>query len=337
MVRHRLTASAALALALVIMGAACGKDDGSGVRDCGAASASGSGSGSASGAASGSGSGTGSGSGACDSGSGAGSGSGSGIADDVEGSSTDDPLIKAALADYTTYVQAQVDDTIAKTRTFTDAVRSGDVAAAKAAYAPSRQGWEAIEPIAGLIPDIDGAVDSRVDDFEGATDPKFTGWHRLEYLLWEKNTTDGGKPFADGLDADLKTLKTKLADLEIPPGALAVGAAELIEEVSEGKITGEEDRYSGTDLWDFAANVSGSEKAFELMKPAIERKDADLAAGIQSGFEDLERQLDAYKAGDGYKPYSALTDADRTEMKTTLADLSEKLATVAGTLGLKSS
>ena len=333
MVRHRLTASAALALALVIMGAACGKDDGSGVRDCGTASASGSGSGSASGAASGSGSGTGSGSGACDSG----AGSGSGIGDEVAGSSTDDPLIKTALADYTTYVQDQVDDTVAKTKTLTDAVRSGDVAAAKAAYAPSRQGWEAIEPIAGLIPDIDGAVDSRVDDFAGATDPDFTGWHRLEYLLWEKNTTDGGKQFADGLDADLKTLKTKLADLEIPPGALAVGAAELIEEVSEGKITGEEDRYSGTDLWDFAANVSGSEKAFELMKPAIVKKDADLAADIQSGFEDLEGQLAAYKSGVGYKPYSALTDADRTEMKTTLADLSERLATVAGTLGLKSS
>jgi iron uptake system component EfeO len=83
--------------------------------------------------------------------------------------------------------------------------------------------------------------------------------------------------------------------------------------------------------------VSGSEKAFELMKPAIVKKDADLAADIQSGFEDLEGQLAAYKSGVGYKPYSALTDADRTEMKTTLADLSERLATVAGTLGLESS
>ena len=48
--------------------------------------------------------------------------------------------------------------------------------------------------------------------------------------------------------------------MDIPPAALIVGAAELIEEVSTGKITGEEDRYSHTDLWDFAANVDGSEK-----------------------------------------------------------------------------
>ena len=42
-----------------------------------------------------------------------------------------------------------------------------------------------------------------------------------------------------------------------PGRRMALGAAELIQEVSEGKITGEEDRYSKTDLWDFAANVAG--------------------------------------------------------------------------------
>jgi iron uptake system component EfeO len=332
-VRHRLIAQAALALALVTLAAACGDDDGSNVRDsaCGtsgqaSASASGSASASASGSASGSGSG------GCDE---SGAGSGSGIADEVAGSETDNPLIVAALADYTTYVQGQVDDTIAATRTFTDAVRAGDVETAKAAYAPSRQGWERIEPVAGLVEEIDGSVDARVDDFAGVDDPDFTGWHRLEYLLFDQNTTEGAAPFADKLDADLQTLKTELADMEIPPAALAVGSAELIEEVSGGKITGEEDRYSGTDLWDFAANVEGSQQGFELLEPAIEESDAGLSADIDSLFAELNGQLAAYKQGDGYMPYSALTEADKTEMQTTLADLSEKLASVAGVLGLE--
>ncbi|HEY2997184.1 MAG TPA: iron uptake system protein EfeO [Acidimicrobiales bacterium] len=319
MVRNRFIVAAAVALTLGTLGAACGSDDGAGVRDGCGASASG---GSASGGASGS---------AC-----ADPGSGSGIADDVEGSSTDNPLVRSALADYTTYVSAQVDDTIAKTTTFTDAVRAGHVEAAKAAYAPSRQGWESIEPIAGLVEEIDGAVDSRVDDFAGADDPAFTGWHRLEYILWEQGTTDGAAPFADRLDADLQTLKTELADLDIPPAALAVGSSELIEEVSTGKISGEEDRYSGTDLWDFAANVAGSEKAFDLLEPAIEQEDPDLAAEIGSLFTELDGQLAAYEDGaGGYQTYTALTDANKTVMQTTLADLSEKLSTVAGVLGLE--
>ena len=319
MVRNRLIVAAAVALTLGTLGAACGSDDGAGVRDgCGASASGGGASGSASGSV-------------C-----ADPGSGSGIGDDVGGSSTDNPLVRSALADYTTYVSAQVDDTIAKTTTFTYAVRAGDVEAAKAAYAPSRQGWESIEPIAGLVEEIDGAVDSRVDDFTGADDPAFTGWHRLEHILWEQGTTDGAAPFADQLDADLQTLKTELADLDIPPAALAVGSSELIEEVSTGKISGEEDRYSGTDLWDFAANVAGSEKAFELLEPAIEPEDPDLAAEIGSLFTELDGQLAAYEDGaGGYQPYAALTDAHKTAMQTTLADLSEKLSTVAGVLGLE--
>ncbi|HEY7072672.1 MAG TPA: iron uptake system protein EfeO [Acidimicrobiales bacterium] len=317
MVRHRYTAAAALSLVLIVGAAACGDDDGSGVRDSGCADASDQASASASGSASA-------------------PGSGSGIGDEVEGSQTDNPLVLSALEDYSGYVSQQVDDTIAATTVFTDAVRAGDVEAAKAAYAPSRQGWERIEPIAGLVEEIDGSVDARVDDFAGVDDPAFTGWHRLEYMLWSQNTTSGAAPFADQLDADLQTLKTQLAGMEIPPAALAVGSAELIEEVSGGKITGEEDRYSGTDLWDFAANVEGSRQGFDLLTPALQAEDPDLVTTIDGLFDELDGQLGAYREGSGYKHYSALTDADKTEMQTTLAELSEKLASVAGVLGLES-
>jgi iron uptake system component EfeO len=175
--------------------------------------------------------------------------------------------VRKAVADYKAWVVAEVDGLVADTAKFTDAVRAGDLAEAKRQYAPSRVRWERIEPIAGLVEEIDGKVDARVDDFEGVTDPEFTGWHRLEYHLWEKGSTKGTKAFADGLDKDIATLDQQLQGLEFPPAAVALGPAELIEEVSEGKITGEEDRYSRTDLWDFDANVDGSRKLFELLNP----------------------------------------------------------------------
>jgi iron uptake system component EfeO len=333
--RHRYTAAAALSLVLVVGAAACGNDDGSDVRDSGCDSASEQASASASGSASAPASGSGSGSGTgsdCDE---QGAGSGSGIGAEVAGSQSDNLLVLTALEDYRGYVEQQVDGTIAATTVFTDAVRAGDLEAARAAYAPSRQGWERIEPIAGLVEEIDGAVDARVDDFAGVDDPEFTGWHRLEHFLWSLNTTDGAAPFADQLDADLQTLETELAGLEIPPAALAVGSAELIEEVSGGKITGEEDRYSGTDLWDFAANVEGSRQGFDLLTPALQAEDAELVATIDGLFDELDAQLGAYRDGDGYMHYRALTDADKTEMQTTLAELSENLASVAGVLGLE--
>jgi iron uptake system component EfeO len=311
--------------------AACGDDDGTGVRDTsggGYASASASGSGSASGSASGSGS-------ASASASASGSASGSGITvDSGAPTESDDPAIQEAVAQYTAYVQGQVEQILTDVEPFTDAVRAGDVEAAKAAFAPSRQAWERIEPIAGLVSDIDGAVDARVDDLESPHDPAWTGWHKLEYLLWETGDISDAGPIADQLDADLATLQDAVATLEIPPVVVASGAAELIEEVSAGKITGEEDRYSHTDLWDFAANVEGSEQAFEFLEPALEAADSELAGGIEESFADIEEQLAAYAEGDGYRSYEELTEDDKTQMQATLADLSEQLAQVAGVLGL---
>ncbi len=332
MLRHRLLATL-VPVALIV--GACGDDDGADVRNIGdecGGSSSASGSGASGSGASGSGGSASSGSGACASA--AAAAAASPVRSRARRPTT--PSSTTRWSRTPAYVDEQVDATIAATTAFTDAVRAGDLEAAKAAYAPSRQGWERIEPIAGLVEEIDGKVDARVDDFENEQDPAFTGWHRIEYILFSQNTTEGAAPFADQLDADLQTLKTELADIEIPPAALAVGSSELIEEVSTGKITGEEDRYSGTDLWDFAANVEGSEEAFTLLTPALEEADPELVAEIEGQFAELETQLAEYSDGaGGYQPYSALTEDDKAAMQTTLAGLSENLATMAGALGLE--
>jgi iron uptake system component EfeO len=239
-------------------------------------------------------------------GSGSGTGSGSGLANqDLSGTTNDQQVLKA-VADYKAWVAGEADGLVADTAKFTDAVRAGDL------------------------------VDARVDDFEGVNDPKFTGWHRIEYILWEKGTTDGAKPFADRLDKDIASLDQQLKTLEFPPAAVALGPAELIEEVSEGKITGEEDRYSHTDLSDFNANVDGSKKLFELLTPALQAKDAALTADITAGFAAVDKSLAPYANPDGtFDSYTALKAADKTRMQAELAGLSEKLARIPGVLGLK--
>ena len=311
--------------ALLMAAAACGGDDGAEVRTIG-----GEGSVSASGSASGSGSATGL------------------SLEELEGG-TDNPLVNAAVDQYKAYVEGQIDAMIAKNKSLADAVRAGDLETARALYAPSRVEWERIEPIAGLIEEIDGAVDSRVDDFAGPDDPEFTGWHRLEYILFELGTTEGGAPFADRLEADLQTLKNEMADLQLPPAAVAVGAAELVEEVSEGKITGEEDRYSKTDLWDFNANLEGSRTVIDLLTPALREADPELLERINAGFAELNQTLSPLRDGDGWAPYCRENDpfpsplctevtvtGDVVDLlKAQLAGLSENISLTAGALGLQ--
>lgn len=246
----------------------------------------------------------------------------------------DAELLDQAAEDYQAYVVEQTDALVDDLAVFTDAVRAGDVEAAKAAYAPSRQRWEAIEPIAGLIEEVDVAVDARVDDYEGPQDPEWTGWHRLELQLWEEGEVTDGAELADELDAQIQSLADEAPELELTPLDQARGSQELIEEVTNGKITGEEDRYSHTDLWDFAANVEGSEVALELLAPALEQADPDLLAAIEDGFAEVEAGLEPYRDGEGYVSYEELTDDDQAQLQAVLAELSEHLAEVPPALGL---
>ena len=259
------------------------------------------------------------------------------------------PELQKAADDYKGYAVGQADELVKVVKVFTDAVRAGDLKAAQDAFAPSRQPWERIEPIAELVEDTDAKTDSRVDDFASVDDPAFTGWHRLEYLLFEKNTTEGGAPFADQLDADIANLQKQLPSVEVKPIDVANGAAELIEEVSQGKLTGEEDRYSKTDLWDFDANLQGSQVAVDKLSGPLKDADAALLGDISAGFTQLFDTMRPLRQGDGWVnfcpensefpsprcPAVTVTPQVVDTLKAQLAGLSEYLSQVAGVLKLQ--
>ncbi|HET9563505.1 MAG TPA: EfeM/EfeO family lipoprotein [Mycobacterium sp.] len=259
------------------------------------------------------------------------------------------PELQKAAEDYKGYATGQIDELVGLVKVFTDAVRANNLPAAQAAFAPSRMPWERIEPLAGLVEEIDGKVDARVDDFAGVDDPAFTGWHRLEFLLFEKNTTEGGAPFADQLDKDVASLKDEFAKVEVTPLDVANGAAELIEEVSEGKITGEEDRYSKTDLWDFDANLQGSQAAIDKLSPALKEADPALLGKIDAGIAEVFETMRPLRKGDGWVlfcpenseypsplcPEVTVTPQVVDALKAQLAGLSENLSQVAGVLKLQ--
>lgn len=248
--------------------------------------------------------------------------------------------IEKELADdvvqYKEYILEQTAQLQVDVKVFTDAIRANNVEAAKAAYPKSRQAWERIEPIAELFLKFDIAIDARVDDFENEKDPEFKGYHKLEWFLFEKNTTEGAAKFADQLDADIADLQVELTSLEIDPFVMTKGPQGLMEEVANGKITGEEDRYSGTDLYDFEANLEGSDKVIEILEDEISAQDAGFVAEYTKSVENVRNILNEYKVSETeFKNYEELTKEDINKLKVLIADLSEKLAEVPGILGIE--
>ena len=240
------------------------------------------------------------------------------------------------LADYKVYVQGEAKLLVEKTEKFAAAVKAGKVDEAKALFADTRVHYERIEPIAELFNELDPAIDSREDDYkEKAKDDAFTGFHRIEHALWVDNKIDDKvKETADKLDKDVKALKAEIDVLSFPPSKVVGGAAALIEEVAGTKITGEEDRYSHTDLSDFQANIDGSQKIVELFRPMIAEKDKALLDTVDANFKQINDILAKYKKGDGFETYDKLSEADRTQLKAPINTLAEELGKLRGILGL---
>ncbi|KMO22035.1 iron uptake system protein EfeO [Methylobacterium platani] len=248
-----------------------------------------------------------------------------------------DPMaLVGPLAAYKLYVMTEVEAFQRQTTAFAEAVKAGRIAEAKALYPQARRHYERIEPVASLFNDLDKSMDVRADDFEKKeADPGFIGFHRLEKGLWADASTEGLGPHADRLVADAAELKRRVADLTIPPARMVGGAAGLIEEVAATKISGEEDRYSRTDLWDFHANVEGARKIFDLLRPLVAARDPDFVARTEKNFSRVETLLAKYRTEDGgFAHYDALSDRDRNALKGPITVLAEDLSTLRGKLGL---
>ncbi|EGZ44771.1 iron uptake system protein EfeO [Neisseria wadsworthii] len=239
------------------------------------------------------------------------------------------------LADYKTYVQAEAAELVKKTAAFVADVKAGKLEDAKAKFADTRTHYERIEPIAELFNELDPAIDAREDDFKkGPKDPEFTGFHRIEYALWVEKSTDGVKEVADKLEADVKKLQAEIDSLNFPPSKVVGGGAVLIEEVAGSKISGEEDRYSHTDLSDFNANVEGAQKIVELFRPMIAEKNKGLLDKTDANFKQVNDILAKYKTANGFETYDKLSEADRKTLQAPINALAEDLAQLRGTLGL---
>jgi iron uptake system component EfeO len=239
------------------------------------------------------------------------------------------------LAEYKFYVMMEVAEFAKKTTEFAEAVKKGDIQQAKALYAPARQHYERIEPIAELFSDLDTSIDAREDDYEqGAKDAKFSGYHRLEKALWADNSTQGMDLYADKLAQDATELKSRISALAFPPSKVVGGAAALIEEVAATKISGEEERYSRTDLWDFQANIDGAQKIVDLLRPVLEKINTPLLSKINRNLKTVNTILTKYRTESGFTAYEQLTETDRTALKGPITSLAEDLAKLRGTLEL---
>ena len=262
---------------------------------------------------------------------------------------------------YAAFVKDQVGQLVPAVEDLVAAYESGDDEKARELFASTRAYYERIEPVAEALGTLDPRIDYREVDAV-AEELDWTGFHRIEKDLWvpaqDALNADGETPawqdwapstteervgYGDQLIADVQELydyvhsddfTAALDDQGI--GGISNGAIALLDEVATGKISGEEDWWSGTDLYDFAANVEGSKMAFSLVQDFATAQGDDgeaLVAEIEDGYAALETSLAAHGSlADGFVGYAELTDADKREFTDLINALAEPLSQLTGTV-----
>jgi len=200
--------------------------------------------------------------------------------------------------------------------------------------------WERVETVAESFGDLDPRMDLREADLEEGQE--WTGWHAIEKDLWPAEAEAGFTAYtqekrdalADQLVEDTNTLYANVQDLEFTLDQQANGAIGLLDEVATGKVTGEEEFWSHTDLWDFQANIDGAKVLYAGIRDILVEKDADLADQLDAEFASLQTLLDAQKVGDGFTLYTDLTDEEIRAFSDQVNALGEPLSKLTGVLVL---
>jgi iron uptake system component EfeO len=250
----------------------------------------------------------------------------------------DRELVDAANAQYSSYVKDQTEQLLTLTEEFVALYQAGDDDAAREMYASTRVHWERIEPVAESFGDLDPKMDLREADLEPGQE--WTGWHLIEKDLWPP--ASGYTPltpaerttYGDQLLADTQELYDRTRDMTFTADQIGNGAKGLLDEVATGKVTGEEEIWSHTDLWDFQANVDGARVAFEGLRPLLHTKDPELEGSIADRFDSLQGLLDEQRVDDGFVLYTDLSTGEVKALSDAVNALSEPLSQLTAAVTL---
>ena len=240
------------------------------------------------------------------------------------------------LSEFRVYLSSQSNALIKAVEALSQAISSGDLAQAQALYVPAREAYQRLAPAAQRLGELDNTLNARADYFEKREqDPGFSGFHRLEYGLFDQRSTQGLAPVAEQLQANAALLKQQLMAQSLPPEQLVSIVSRTLHNMADTRATsGEEERYSHIDINGFAANLQATRKVVELLRPLLAKNNADILLNIDNASAALEAEFNALKSPNGYRPYDTVTSTQRQHISTQAKALADALDGIDPALGL---
>lgn len=235
------------------------------------------------------------------------------------------------LAEYRVYLVTQSRRAAAGAEALQAAIAAGDLEAARAAWLAARAPYRRIEALASRYSDLESAIDPSAAYLAAReADAGFTGYHRLEYGLFETGSLDGLAPVADRLVTDLRALSARLAEAKLDPLLLTELPGALAGLLAQGQIASGENIYSGSDLADLSASMQGLDKLVSLLRPVLAGADPALDAELAAAMQHMDTTLAGIPASD----YRTLPEAERARLAEAMTGLQAVLDKLPAIIGL---
>jgi len=240
------------------------------------------------------------------------------------------------LSEFRVYLSTQGSALVKAVNALQQAIDAGDLKQAQALYLPARAAYQRLAPAAQRLAELDNTINARADYFEQREqDPGFSGFHRLEYGLFQKNDLAGLAPVAQRLSSDVVSLKEQLLAQTLPPEQLVSIVARNMRSLADLRASsGEEERYSHSDLNGFAANLETTRKVIDLLRPLLAKSAAQLLPQVDSAADALATRLASLRDGFGYVAYDQVDARQRKEIADKAKALADALDAIDPALGL---
>ncbi|QGN32812.1 peptidase M75 family protein [Microlunatus sp. Gsoil 973] len=186
----------------------------------------------------------------------------------------------------------------------------------------------------GAAYDTFGAYADNIDGMPngspgGVRDPDFTGFHKIEYLLWHHGSRDQLRSACRRLDRDVHGLIGAFPDQLTPLNDVPLRSHEILENTLQFTLTGQDDLGSHSSLATVTAAIDGTRMTLEALTPLLEQNDPGLLTSAEKAVDHLDGVLTDLRNSDRSWPALAgLTVAGRERLEGTLAGTLETLAPI---------
>jgi iron uptake system EfeUOB component EfeO/EfeM len=254
-----------------------------------------------------------------------------------------DLALGAPVAAYRRYVSAALPGLVADCRTLDRDVARGDLTAARADWLPAHLDYERLGAAYNSFGDFDDALDGLAPGPSPAAAARGTGWtgfHRVEFGLWHRESAARLRPYTRRLAHDAAAMKRDFPSADTDPGDLPLRAHEILENTLQFQLTGEADYGSGTVLATTSANLAGTREVLSVLRPLLTGADPAFVRPLDSHLAAFSAALDAARvpgAPGGRPPPARLPAAKRQRIDGTLGALLETLAAVPDLLAPRTS